>query len=48
MIPIYVFTGLISLPVIIGGICIYKYRQFYNDYQNNIPQQIDLIDILFY
>jgi len=25
---IYAFTGLISLPVIIGGVCAYKYYKY--------------------
>ncbi len=48
MIPLYSFAGFISLPVIIGGVCIYKYNKFYRDYQGNIPQEITMTDILFY
>lgn len=48
MIPIYSFAGIISLPIIIGGVCIYKYNKFYRDYQENIAQEITMIDILFY
>jgi len=44
---IYAFTGIISLPVIIGGVCIYKYYKYKNENNGYIPQEIKYIDILF-
>ncbi len=44
---IYAFTGVISLPVIIGGVCIYKYYKYKNENNGYIPPEMEFIDILF-
>jgi len=42
----YAFAGLISAPVIVGGVCVYKYYKYKADHDGY--GNATMIDILFY
>ena len=44
---IYAFIGVISLPGIVGGACIYKYYRFRAANHGYIPATATTMDILF-
>lgn len=44
---IYAVTGIITLPIIIGGVCVYKYYKYKNDNNGYISPNTTFTDILF-
>ena len=44
---IYAFIGVISLPAIVGGACVYKYYRYRSANGGYIPENTNAMDILF-